>query len=174
MSLQSLHRTAPLAHTPAIVPWHVSLQVDDSYGVKSHAEFLTGYGFLPTTEVDVYSIDLLSLLQSRPDFPEERLGALVRTGGSGVLESLQKVSADQACKASESQRAMWYRSAPQTWIAGAAKIACCGLRDLLGAVHLWADGTCWALGTLHGEPFTSSKSVCVFCMNCPVAYKGRS
>ena len=74
----------------------VPLQVDDSYGTKSHAEFLTGYGFLPTTEVDEYSIDLLSLLQNRPDFPEERLPALVRTDGSGVLEAVQKVSAGQA------------------------------------------------------------------------------
>ena len=79
------------------------LQVDDSYGTKSHAEFLTGYGFLPTTEVDEYSIDLLSLLQGRPDFPEERLGALVRTGGSGVLRALQKVSAAQAREAAASQ-----------------------------------------------------------------------
>ena len=81
---------------PATVPWDVPLQVDDSYGRKSHAEFLTGYGFLPTTEVDEYGIDLLTLLQSRPDFPQERLGALVTTGGSIVLETLQKVSAAQA------------------------------------------------------------------------------
>ena len=82
---------------PATVPPGVPLQVDDSYGTKSHAEFMTGYGFLPTIKVDEYSIDLLSLLQDRLDFPEDRLRALVRTGGSGVLEALQKVSA--ACAA---------------------------------------------------------------------------
>eukprot|EP00891_Asterochloris_glomerata_P008727 jgi/Astpho2/8727/fgenesh1_pg.00128_%23_26_t len=70
--------------------FHLGQEVDDSYGRKSHAEFLTGYGFLPTTEVDEYGIDLLTLLQSRPDFPQERLGALVTTGGSIVLETLQK------------------------------------------------------------------------------------
>ena len=97
VSLDSFPRAAS-QHLPChCPPSGISrLQVDDSYGTKSHAEFLTGCGFLPTTEVDEYSVDLLSLLQARPDFPEERLGALVRTGGSSVLEAMQKVSAAQA------------------------------------------------------------------------------